>query len=188
MDLEPINLPAAKAVAARVAPPAARFETSQPFVASLPATFHGSRQAGTANEIITEKPHHRQAAYLIAGGYSAKEVAQVLDVTPASVYEWLKVSWFQSMVTTLMAEQGGKDIVQLFKSEQFNSFAVLVELRDDPKVSPTVRFGVAKEILDRTLGKTLQRIESSSTPQSDNPVAEAKRLEDENNRLRNQTL
>jgi hypothetical protein len=121
------------------------------------------------------------------GEVSAAEVARAFDVTPPTVYNLMRQSWFQERVTQLMAEHGGRDIMQLFRAEGWNSLVTLVEIRDNEKVSAAVRSSNAKDILDRALGKPIQRIEQSSIPTSDNPVAEVKRLEEANSRLRSQS-
>lgn len=78
-----------------------------------------------------------------------------------------------------MAENGGKDIMALFRAEQFNTLTVLLDLRDNKNVPSPVRYNVCKDILDRTLGKPVQRIETEGKTQSDDPVAEARQLEEE---------
>jgi hypothetical protein len=120
------------------------------------------------------------AAYLFASGYtSTKDVAAACEVSSPTVLNLLRQDWFQERVTKLMAENGGKDIMAMLRSEQFNSMVVMVEMRDDKNTPPPVRAGICKDILDRTLGKATQRIQVEETPASDDPVAEARRLEDE---------
>ena len=83
-----------------------------------------------------------------------------------------------------MAEYGAKDVMELIRGEQFNSLLTLVELRDNPRVPSTSRICVARDILDRGLGKPVQRVETAHVPVSDDPVAEVQRLEEEVNHLR----
>lgn len=135
--------------------------------------------------LVEEKPWHYAAALMFARGeVSAAEVARAFDVTAPTVYNLMRQEWFQARVTQLMAEHGGKDIMQLFRAEGWNSLVTLVEIRDNEKVSAAVRSSNARDILDRALGKPLQRIETSGEVRSDDPVAEAKRLEEENARRR----
>lgn len=99
----------------------------------------------------------------------------------------MRQAWFQERVTRLLADNGGKDIMALLKAEQFNSLVVMVELRDDRKIAAPVRAGICRDILDRTLGKPTQRVEISGESPSDDPVAEARRLEEELARSRERT-
>jgi hypothetical protein len=55
----------------------------------------------------------------------------------------------------------------------------MLDLRDDTKSPPIVRANICRDILDRTLGKPVQRIENSDMTPSDDPVAEARRLKEE---------
>jgi hypothetical protein len=136
-------------------------------------------------ELFYELPWHRTAAYFFATGVmSTPEVAQACNKDTRTVRNLLRQPWFQERVTKLLAETGGKDIMALFKAEQLNTFAVMLDLRDDDKTPAPVKFNVCRDILDRTLGKPVQRIETQDKTESDDPVAEARRLEEELNRTR----
>ena len=131
-------------------------------------------------ELQEERPWHRIAAYFFAtGATTIKQVADACEVNKDTMRNLLRQPWFQERVTKLLAENGGKDILSLLRSEQINSLIVMTQLRDDPKVPPAVRAGVCKDILDRTLGKAIQRIETSETTFSDDPVAEARQLKEQ---------
>jgi hypothetical protein len=131
-------------------------------------------------EIMYEQPWHRTAAYFFATGVmSTPEVAQACNKDNRTVRNLLRQPWFQERVTQLLAQNGGKDIMALFKAEQFNTLAVLLDLRDAKSTPAPVKFNVCRDILDRTLGKPVQRIETEDKTQSDDPVAEARRLEEE---------
>ena len=134
-------------------------------------------------DIEVEQPWHRTAAFAFALGASLSDVATQHDKAVATVSNLLRQPWFQQKVSEIMAEYGGRDVIELFKAEQFNSLQTLIELRDDKKIAPTVRVTCARDILDRALGKPTQYIEQKTAISSDDPVAEVKRLEEENNRL-----
>jgi hypothetical protein len=138
--------------------------------------FHGTDKPRYVIE--NELPWHRMAAHMfgVAGMVTIKDVAEACDVDPGTVSNLLKQPWFQERVTSLMAKNG-RDIMQLFRAEQFNSFLTLIEVRDDPETSRKDKIVCAKDILDRTLGKPIQRIESTDIPTSGDPVAEVARLE-----------
>jgi hypothetical protein len=144
-----------------------------------PDQLHGTRPPQW--EVEVEQPWHRIAAYFFAtGATSCKQVAELIgDVNEKTVRNLLRQKWFQERVTKLLAENGGKDIMALLRAEQFNSLVVMLDIRDDPKISPQVRANICRDIFDRTLGKPVQRIETSESPTSDDPVAEARRLNEE---------
>ena len=140
--------------------------------------FHGAK--APSYELKEEKAWHRSAAYLFAtGSVTTRDVAEACGVTEPTVRNLLRQEWFQARVTQLLAANGGKDIMALFRAEHFRTLAVLLDLRDGKDTPSPVKYNVCKDILDRTLGKPVQRIESEDKTQSDDPVAEARRLEDE---------
>jgi hypothetical protein len=150
-----------------------------PDVQVNPDHLHGTRPPQWDLEV--EQPWHRIAAYLFATGCtSCKQVAEIIgDINEKTVRNLLRQKWFQERVTKLLAENGGKDIMALLRAEQFNSLVVMIDIRDDAKNPPVVRAGICRDILDRTLGKPVQRIETAESPTSDDPVAEARRLKEE---------
>jgi hypothetical protein len=180
MDLEPLGLNgnAAPAGSGSLVPPPEVKAQSGPL---LPA-FYGKPTGPYQN--AKEAPWHRSAAFMFARGASLKEVAEAHEKSKAAVGYLLKNKWFQDLVTQLMADLGGRDIMDLFRGEGVNTFVALVELRDDPKISSAVRKSVCTEILDRAFGKPLQRVEQTGPPVSSDPVAEVERLEALNERLR----
>lgn len=138
-------------------------------------------------EVLTEQPWHRAAAYMFARGATTKEVATATEHTAPAVSNLLRQQWFQERVTTLMADSG-KDVMDLFKAEQVNSFLTLVEIRDNPKAAASVRRASCIDILDRVQGRPTQRVEHSSIKPSSDPHAEARQLEESNERLRASTF
>ena len=168
MELNPLDLPASNLT---------------PEAQNGSGRFHGTKPA--EHYLPEEKPWHRAAALMFAAGaVTIKEVAEAFDVTPPTVRNLLRTPWFQERVSDLMAEHGGRDIMTLFKAETYNSLVTLVELRDNTKVPAAVRRATAVDILDRALGKAVQRVETTDVPVSADPVAEAQRLERENGFLR----
>jgi hypothetical protein len=130
-------------------------------------------------DLTREMPWHRWAAFAFALGATAKDVARKLGKSEPAVQNLLRQKWFQREVTSLMAEYGSKDIMKMLQAEQIDSLLTLVELRDNPRVSSATRFQCAKDILDRGLGKPVQRVENIPPAASDDPVAEVERLEQE---------
>jgi hypothetical protein len=131
-----------------------------------------------------EQPWHRMAAFGFARGASIRDVASSLGKSELAVQNLLRQPWFQSEVTKIMKEYGAKDIIEIFRNEQFNSLTTLVELRDNPEVPPAARVACARDILDRALGKPTVRVETMHMAPSEDPVAEAEKLTQELKRLR----
>lgn len=147
-----------------------------PEAAVSSARLHGLKPPATV--IQKEKTWHYAAALMMAAGsVTAQEVAEAFNVTPQTINNLVRQPWFQEQVTTLMREHGGRDIMELFRAETFNSLVTLTELRDNAKVPAAVRRASASDILDRALGKALQRNENVNNPTSSDPVSEVARLE-----------
>lgn len=134
-------------------------------------------------ELTSEQPWHRFAAYAFAMGANMKDVARRLGKSEPAVQNLVRQPWFQKEINTLMSELG-RNIYQMFEAESINCLTTLVEMRDNPRVPAHARILCAKDILDRGLGKPVQRIETANVASSDDPVAEVERLEEEVNRLR----
>src|SRR5258705_996711 len=139
-------------------------------------------------DLDKEQPWHRMAAFAFALGATSKDVAHRLGRSEPAVQNLLRQKWFQKEVTQIMAEYGARDVMDMFRAEQFNSLVTLVEMRDNVRVPAAARITCARDILDRALGKPVQRVETANVVTSDNPVAEVERLEQEVNRMRPQGL
>lgn len=137
-------------------------------------------------DLDKEQPWHRMAAFAFALGATCKDVAQRLGKSEPAVQNLLRQKWFQKEVTQIMAEYGARDVMDMFRAEQFNSLVTLVEMRDNVRVPAAARITCARDILDRALGKPVQRVETANVVSSDDPVAEVERLEQEVNRMRPQ--
>lgn len=147
--------------------------------------FHGIADPRVV--IQEEQPYHRHAAYLMAMGADTTEVATALNVTTTAVRNWLKQPWFQERVSLILKQHGGRDLTQLFANEAFASLSVMVELRDSGKTPAAVRNNICQDILNRHLGKPVQRMEQVTLPHSDDPVEEESRLRKEVEFLRQQS-
>jgi hypothetical protein len=132
-----------------------------------------------------EQPWHRYAAWAFSRGYTCKAVAEECEKSEPAVQNLFRQTWFQAQVNALMQAKGNKDgAMERLRGEQLNSAETLIQLRDNPKVPSAVRKACATEILDRTMGKAVQRIETAQVATSEDPVAEVERLEQEVNRLK----
>ena len=127
-------------------------------------------------ELQKEQAWHKVAATLYALGASQAQIARELDKTPQAVCNLVKQRHFQSRVAEIMAENS-RDVMELFKAERVNTLATLIELRDNPETPASVRAMICKDLLDRVLGKAVQRIEAVNEVHSDDPVKEVEMLE-----------
>jgi hypothetical protein len=139
-------------------------------------------------ELDKEQLWHRQAAWMFGqgDGLSLKDAAGLLGKSEPAVQNLFRQPWFQKEVAAILEAKGGKRdsaVLDLLRAEQINSAQTIVELRDNPKVPAIVRKACAVEILDRTMGKAVQRVETAQVAASEDPVAEVERLKQEVNRL-----
>jgi hypothetical protein len=74
--------------------------------------------------------------------------------------------------------------MDLLRGERINSLETLVTIRDNEKAPAAARVACCREILDRTLGRPMQRVETVGEVTSSDPVAEVARLELEVKRLK----
>jgi hypothetical protein len=148
--------------------------------------FRGSAPIAPTGWVIEkEAPWHLSAAYMYAMGSCNREITDAHDKSPRAVSNLFHQPFFQQRVTTIMAENR-RDVMDLFKAERINSLATLIEIRDNPETPASVRAMCCKDILDRSLGKAVQRIEAVGEVTSLDPVAEVERLEAEVKRLRDE--
>jgi hypothetical protein len=150
------------------------------------ATFKGVAPIAPSGWVIEkEAPWHLSAAYMYAMGSCNREIAEAHGKSPQAVSNLFHQPFFQERVTEIMAANR-RDVMDLFRAERINTLATLIALRDDPATPASVRAMVCKDILDRSLGKAVQRIETVGEVTSSDPVAECERLEAEVRRLRNE--
>lgn len=118
--------------------------------------------AGARLEILTEKPEHRLIIVLKSKGYSNAEIAQMTDFSKVQVASVLRQPWARMRLLDLI-EKGGEDPLQaLIKSSAIDNVETLIEVRDDPNAGATARINAANALLDRYLGRPLQKVQSES--------------------------
>lgn len=142
--------------------------------------FHGRVPAeGTNQERKFEQPWHKTLAYTIASGkYTVKQAAAVCDCSPVTVSALLRNKWFAETVAAIQKEVAMEgDLMDIFRAEVPASMLKLIEVRDAAKSRPADIISASREILDRLRGKPQQTIRTESVQTSDDPVAEAERLE-----------
>jgi hypothetical protein len=81
------------------------------------------------------------------------EMAKVFGKSEVWICHLTRQPWFRVRVSSLILNGGGVPGVEAFRAEQINSFATLVEIRDDPGAPASARVMCAMAILDRAMGK-----------------------------------
>lgn len=162
--------------------------TLPPFVRMPESVIEGrlhNRSASVQDAMnVVEQPWHKTACVLYIAGRTYGEIAELLDLEQAIIGMAIRTPWCQEYIARILEEQS-REPLELLKNAQIGVIQGMIDMFNDTKVSPTVRMGIGKDILDRTLGKPLQRVETSNAaPKSEDPVAEAERLEQESKRLR----
>ncbi len=142
------------------------------------------RNPNPANDRKHEKPVHRVIALMLSKNIALNDIALATGMSPSVITEIKKTPWFNTMLTDIIYDNGGQDLLELMKAEVLASHQVMVQLRDDAKVSPVVRLNAAKSLIEQVMGRAVQRIETNTTIHSSDPVAEVAELEAENDRLR----
>lgn len=119
--------------------------------------------------ILDEKPEHRLIVYLKAQGFSNKEVSDKTGYTQAWVSQITRQPWFRLRLVQELREAGIDQVQLVLKGNALDSIFTLVELRDDLQAPKAVRKAAADSLLDRYLGKPMQRIseEKDRTPSSE---------------------
>jgi hypothetical protein len=138
----------------------------------------GAALAPSGWEIEKEAPWHLSAAYMYATGARNGEIARAHGKSAQAVSNLFRQPFFQERVTEIMAANR-RDVVDLFRAERINTLETLIEMRDDPETPAHVRAICCRELLDRSMGKPVQPIETNEVTHFDNPCAEAEHLEAE---------
>lgn len=112
-----------------------------------------------AHEVQCEKPWHRLAILLAASGHTVTEIAEKLERTVAWVSILLRQNWARERLTSELALAGRDEIETILKGAGADSVRKLISLRDNAD-SEQVQLSASQGILDRLLGKPIQRLET----------------------------
>lgn len=145
--------------------------------------------SGPRVELQSEQPWHRMARYLFVNKRTKKEIAKICGKSADEVTLVFKQPWFQEELVKMLDAEG-VDILDIFKAHALEALNIVVEIMNDPEAGARNRHAAAISILDRApnVGKPLVRIETSKASTSADPVAEAERLERENQNLQPKTF
>ena len=136
-------------------------------------------------DVQSEKPWHRLAIMMAASGSTTTEIAEKLDRNVAWVSILLRQTWARKRLTDEITAAGRDEIATLFKSAGPDAVRRIVEI-SETTANENVKLAANREILDRLLGKSTQRIEATNVVVNVNPAeidAEIAKLEREESRL-----
>ena len=131
--------------------------------------------------VLAEKPEHRVIIILKSQGFSNIEIATFTQYTREHVGNVLRQPWARARLLDLLKEKQNDPAEAFLRGAVMDSLATLVEVRDDQSAGGAARITAANALLDRYLGKPLQRVESKNTHvvDTDNIDDELRRLEAE---------
>ena len=129
-----------------------------------------------------EKFEHRLMLWYKLQGFSQKEVAQLLGVTPQTVSNVTLQPWFQEAFVALSTEMGKSAVETFLEGEVLPALQRTAEIARSGE-SEAVRLAANREILDRFLGKSTVKIESKGAVDINHTVLDANRLMEEQRRL-----
>jgi predicted transcriptional regulator len=116
----------------------------------------------TKYNLSREKPKHRMVILLSAAGYSNKQIAAELGITPVWVGHILRQPWAVEMLGRLVASGTSHLVQNKFASIVPSAIEALAEITTNPEAPASARVSSATAILDRFLGKPTQRVETKS--------------------------
>lgn len=167
-------------------PEARRSPLNAEMIDGLPTLHRFERPDAAVNGNKNEQPWHRLVAYMLLAGQSRKEIAAQAQVAPETISHLRAQRWFQELLAVLANEQG-KDIMEVVKSEALASVETLVEIRDDAEASARNRLSAAVALLEHAVGKPTQKVVSSSTVTHLSPADEMAKIQEELRIMRKNT-
>lgn len=133
-----------------------------------------------------EQPHHRIMVLLRAQGYTTREIARQLGYSDAAVSTALRQPWARAELVRLITSTGMEGVEKLLKAEMVPSILRLVDVRDSADAKGSEVIAACNSLIDRFLGKPVQRVETSKAPETDVEAlqAELESLKAEEGRLK----
>lgn len=144
--------------------------------------------------IIREKFEHRALAYMRAQGMSRKDIFERLGgqfnekrqpISGTGKYSYVHLGnifnqpWFRKTVLELMHEAGFDQVESAIQVELPTAVETIVEVMNNKKASPSSRLSAANSLLDRGLGKPVQRVEQNNTNSHTHVIEDARELDRE---------
>jgi len=137
------------------------------------------------HEVQSEKPWHRLAIMMACNGSTVTEIAEKLERTVAWVSILLRQPWARERLTREIMAAGRNEIETLLKSAGPDAIRRIVQLSES-SANENVKLAANRDILDRLLGKAVQKVEATNVVVNVNPKdldAEIAKLEAEERRL-----
>lgn len=97
--------------------------------------------------------------HMIAMGFSKKEVAKQMNLSPARIHHILSSSGAKAEIERIQKEFFFTDPQAMFKAMVPKAARTIRKLMIDPAEKGSTRLGAANTVLDRALGKAVQPIE-----------------------------
>ena len=163
-------------------PVAAAFldEPVNPRTATAPPLF---RTTPPRSDIQNEKPIYRTMAYMFLKGATQAEVAETTGYSAQQISKIYNQRFFQDTIVQLSQMLGSEDVQSFIKGTGFE-VAVQMKILATTAESESVRFRASQDLLDRVLGKAVNRNMNFQTSKDfSTPEEEVKALEDEIARL-----
>jgi hypothetical protein len=142
-------------------------------------------EAYYGHDVQCEKPWHRIAIMLAAQGYTVTEIAFKLERTVAWVSILLRQDWARERLTQEIMSAGRDEIETILKGAGTEALRRVITLSQSAE-SEQVQLAASREVLDRLLGKPVQKLETkqdvvfTDVTQADEEI---KKLEIEESRL-----
>ena len=106
-----------------------------------------------------ERYEHRVVCFLKAEGYSNREIADKMELSPVAVSNIVRQPWAQQTILEIIQTKGGDAVQRLLEGAAADSVLRLIEERDNEQARPEARIMAADKLLDRLYGKPNQPIE-----------------------------
>lgn len=119
-----------------------------------------------AIDVDSEKPWHRLAILLAAQGYTTVEIAEKLGFNLSWVSLLLRQPWARQRLIDEINKAGRSEIETILKGAGAAAMQRIVHISEEAK-NEAVRLAANKEIIDRLLGKAVERLEVVKKPALD---------------------
>lgn len=117
-------------------------------------------------DVQSEKPWHRLAIMMASSGSTVTEIAEKLERTVTWVSLLLRQPWARERLVNEIQRAGRNEIETLLKSAGPSAIQRVIELSESAK-NEAVRLAANREIIDRLLGKAVEKIEVTRKPDLD---------------------
>lgn len=125
--------------------------------------LHNAENGLPHEVILSEKPEHRLILYLKLNGHSTKEISKLTGYTTVWVRQVVRQPWFRQKFVEEAKSAGLDSVTKFLESEVLESLEVIREIRDSGGEKGSTRLAAANALLDRHLGKPMQKVITDNT-------------------------